>query len=120
MEIARCRIVVVEDDPVICWLLSRQFEALFCESVTYFESREEALIHLRVQEADLIISNLHLSDGWADKTYISALCAACQALLILTGLRDENLQPAFDTKLPLTFLYKPFTWLQLKTCIEAL
>jgi hypothetical protein len=41
-------------------------------------------------------------------------------LLILTGLRDENLQPDLENLMDPFFLYKPFTALQLKNCIENL
>ena len=120
MKVAGCKVVVVEDDPVISWHLDRQLAAMSCQTVTHFESKREVLEHLHTERADLMITNLRLFDGWADHDYLQLLDIEVNKLLILTGLRDENLQPELDTSTNPTFLYKPFTSLQLKNCIENL
>jgi DNA-binding NtrC family response regulator len=120
MRIVDCKVVVVEDDPVISWHLSRQLQACSCQSVVYFESKREVLIYLVTERADLMITNLKLFDGWANKDYLEFLDMEVDKLLILTGLRDENLQPDLENLMDPFFLYKPFTALQLKNCIENL
>lgn len=120
MNIAGCKVVVVEDDAVISWHLNQQLQACSCQSVAYFESKREVLIHLITERADLMITNLKLFDGWADKDYLQFLDMEVDKLLILTGLRDENLQPDLGILINPLFLYKPFSALQLKNCIENL
>ena len=120
MESIKCSVVVVEDDPIICWDIRRQLEALLPGAVQYFDSQEQTRTYLRSHHPDLIITNLRLLDGWIEKSYCKALKSTSEMVLILTGLRDERLHPKLDIVEKLSFLYKPFTSLQLRNCIENL
>ncbi len=113
MESKGCVVVVVEDDPIISWNLRKQLEPLIPGGVKYFDTQEQARIYLRSNRPDLIITNLRLLDGWIEKSYYSALKSASQQILILTGLRDERLHPDLASAGEHSFLYKPFTSLQL-------
>jgi response regulator RpfG family c-di-GMP phosphodiesterase len=120
MESVACSVVVVEDDPIIGWDLRKQLDALLPGGVQYFDSQEQTSSYLRSHQPDLIITNLRLLDGWIDKAYYTALKSASKRLLILTGLRDERLHPDLEEAGKHSFLYKPFTSLQLRSCIQNL
>ena len=120
MESINCTVVVVEDDPIIRWDLRKQLEALIPGSVQYFDSQEQTMNYLKSHQPDLIITNLHLLDGWIGKSYYTTAKSASEHLLILTGLRDERLHPSLDSPGQHSFLYKPFTPIQLRVCIEKL
>ena len=112
-------IMVIEDDPVICWDLKLQFRFIDEAKIVFFEKMADASEFLKANHPDLIITNLRLWDGWVNQNFLQQLEAVSCPLVILTGMRDKRFQPKFSNRGPTSFLYKPFTQLQLKKMVES-
>ncbi|MCC5929213.1 MAG: response regulator [Cyclobacteriaceae bacterium] len=112
------RILIVEDDMIIAANISLQLTKLGYE-VTGIESRgEEAIHHLRQNQPDIILMDIHLK-GQIDgiETAKKILEIYDTPLIYLTANTDEaTFQKAKETR-PYAFISKPFNKLDLERTI---
>jgi len=114
------RVAVIEDDPINCWQLRRQLESNGCQVVGQFDSYLEAESMIAELFPDIIISNLKLSDGWVDDYYLNVLEGHSLHVIILTGLRDLTLHMPVGDRTLFHYLFKPYTYLQLASCLNEI
>ena len=82
--------------------------------LTVHESMADAGPTIGQRTYDIVISNLRLLDGWIDHDFARSLSRGKTHLIILTGLGDIDLhQMDWEPVVP-TFLFKPYTLLQLR------
>lgn len=112
------KLLIVDDEPSICWGLSRLGESLGHE-VTSFANAEQALSHVSVEETDLILLDVRLPgmDGLAALERLQQLTADVP-VIVMTAHGD--LQTAVEAvRLGATeYLLKPFDLDQVQRCIE--
>ena len=113
------RIVIAEDDPIICWHLDKLLSYLPNAEKIFFETQSEVENHIDKHVPDIVIVNLRLLKGWVNLALLNSLKSLDCQIIILTGLRDERLQPELSYRADYRFLYKPFTKNQLRNCVEA-
>ena len=82
--------------------------------LTIFESMVDAGPTIEQRAYDIVISNLRLLDGWIGHDFARSLTQHKTHLIILTGLGNLDLHQWDWEPIVPTFLFKPYTLLQLK------
>ena len=120
MNILLERIILVEDDPVISWQMTRQLDKLGYRILAVFSDFQEAEIEIYQHRPDLVITNLRLTDGWVDAMYLKMIVRNTHRLIICTALSNASMYLDIMNKLPISILYKPFAMCQLEKLLENL
>jgi two-component SAPR family response regulator len=120
MRVKIFRVIVMEDDPLISWQLEKQLAFLAFDNVHFLESRSQSFRYLEMHNVDLIITNLRLMDGWLTSQELQAMKTHSNHMLITTGFRNDLLQNHPNPKTSFSYLYKPYTFYQLKKFILRL
>ncbi len=118
MNILLERIILVEDDPIISWQMTRHLHKLGYRVLDVFTDYQEAEIEIYQHRPDLVISNLRLADGWVDAMYLKMIVRNTHKLIICTALSNASMYLDILHKLPISILYKPFAMCQLEKFLE--
>jgi two-component system, response regulator PdtaR len=113
------RILIVEDDEIICNLITTMLEKKGYAVVGKVSSGEEAIIKAAELEPDLILMDIHLEgtmDGVAAARYIFQLFH--YPIVFLTALCDDGLLERAKHAQPLGYILKPFTDKDLSSNVE--
>lgn len=113
------RILIVEDDEIICNLITTMLEKKGYAVVGKISSGEEAIIKAAELEPDLILMDIHLEgtmDGVAAARYIFQLFH--YPIVFLTALCDDGLLERAKHAQPLGYILKPFTDKDLSSNVE--
>ncbi|NMB79803.1 MAG: response regulator [Methanomicrobiales archaeon] len=113
------RILIVEDDEIICNLITTMLEKKGYAVVGKISRGEEALIKAAELEPDLILMDIHLEgtmDGVAAARYIFQLFH--YPIVFLTALCDDGLLERAKQAQPLGYILKPFTDKDLSSNVE--
>jgi CheY-like chemotaxis protein len=113
------RILIVEDDEIICNLITTMLERKGYAVVGKISSGEEAIIKAAELEPDLILMDISLSgkmDGVAAARYIFQLFH--YPIVFLTALCDDGLLERAKHAQPLGYILKPFTDKDLTSNVE--
>ncbi len=113
-------ILVVEDDPVICQLISWRLKKLGYEVSGTAQTAEEAISRIRSGVPDLILIDIVL-EGGVDGTALGSQVRrefGIPFIYLTAHSDDETLSRAIDTG-PSGFLLKPFKDEELKVAIEV-
>ncbi|MCB0665365.1 MAG: hypothetical protein KDC80_06055 [Saprospiraceae bacterium] len=112
------KILLIEDDPVICWFIQSELAKRAIDEIRIYDEFFSAFETLDQFKPDLIITNLRALDGWMDSFDFHLLVRHCRFLLVMTGLSDQRLHPFSLTQFNHGFLQKPFSSLQLKKLLN--
>ena len=113
------RILIVEDDEIICNLITTMLEKKGYAVVGKISSGEEAIMKAAELEPDLILMDIHLDgtmDGVAAARYIFQLFH--YPIVFLTALCDDGLLERAKHAQPLGYILKPFTEKDLSSNVE--
>jgi CheY-like chemotaxis protein len=113
------RILIVEDDDIICNLITTLLERRGYSVVGKISSGEEAIVKAAELEPDLVMMDIHLAgqmDGVAAARYIFQLFH--YPIVFLTALADDKLIERAKQAQPLGYILKPFTDKDLSTNVE--
>lgn len=113
------RILIVEDDEIICNLITTMLEKKGYAVVGRISTGEEAIIKAAELEPDLILMDIHLEgtmDGVAAARYIFQLFH--YPIVFLTALCDDGLLERAKHAQPLGYILKPFTDKDLSSNVE--
>lgn len=113
------RILIVEDDEIICNLITTMLERKGYAVVGKTNTGEEAIIKAAELEPDLILMDIHLDgamDGVAAARYIFQLFH--YPIVFLTALCDDGLLERAKHAQPLGYILKPFTDKDLSSNVE--
>jgi CheY-like chemotaxis protein len=113
------RILIVEDDEIICNLITTMLEKKGYAVVGKVGSGEEAIIKAAELEPDLVLMDIHLDgemDGVAAARYIFQLFH--YPIVFLTALCDDGLLERAKHAQPLGYILKPFTDKDLTSNVE--
>jgi two-component system, response regulator PdtaR len=113
------RILIVEDDEIICYLITTMLEKKGYAVVGKVSSGEEAIIKAAELEPDLVLMDIHLEgimDGVAAARYIFQLFH--YPIVFLTALCDDGLLERAKQAQPLGYILKPFTDKDLTSNVE--
>jgi CheY-like chemotaxis protein len=107
-ETARKKILVVDDDKLICWALEKEISSLNL-STHSVETGAEALSELRSHSYDLVLLDIHLpdSDGIELLREIERISPNAKIIIMSCDASEGNRQRAFAGG-ALQFLEKPF------------
>jgi CheY-like chemotaxis protein len=113
------RILIVEDDEIICNLITTMLEKKGYAVVGKISTGEEAILKAAELEPDLILMDIHLEgtmDGVAAARYIFQLFH--YPIVFLTALCDDGLLERAKHAQPLGYILKPFTDKDLSSNVE--
>ena len=113
------RILIVEDDEIICNLITTMLEKKGYSVVGKVNSGEESITKAAELEPDLILMDISLSgtmDGVAAARYIFQLFH--YPIVFLTALCDDGLLERAKHAQPLGYILKPFTDKDLTSNVE--
>lgn len=113
------RILIVEDDEIICNLITTMLEKKGYAVVGKISVGEEAIIKAAELEPDLILMDIHLGgtmDGVAAARYIFQLFH--YPIVFLTAFCDDGLLERAKHAQPLGYILKPFTDKDLTSNVE--
>jgi two-component system, response regulator PdtaR len=113
------RILIVEDDDIICNLITTMLERRGYSVVGKISSGEEAIVKAAELEPDLVLMDINLAgqmDGVAAARYIFQLFH--YPIVFLTALADDKLIERAKHAQPLGYILKPFTDKDLSTNVE--
>jgi CheY-like chemotaxis protein len=113
------RILIVEDDEIICNLITTMLERRGYSVVGKVSSGEEAIVRACELEPDLVLMDISLSgqmDGVAAARYIFQLFQL--PIVFLTALADDKLIERAKQSQPLGYILKPFTDKDLSSNVE--
>lgn len=107
-ECARKKILVVDDDKLMCWALAKEFAVLNLSSRAV-ETGAEALSELRRQSYDLVFLDIHLpdSDGVELLGEIGRISPDTKIIIMSGDASEGNRRRAYAGG-ALQFLEKPF------------
>ncbi|MCB0685367.1 MAG: hypothetical protein KDC53_02545 [Saprospiraceae bacterium] len=122
VKLISMRIMVIEDNPVISWMLKNQLEILGAVDIRIYEDFFSAFVDLESYIPDLIITNLQALDGWIDSFDFNLLQKKSRYLLVITGLANSDLHPVVidDSGAATGILYKPFSSPQLCRALQEI
>ncbi|PKL63806.1 MAG: hypothetical protein CVV32_12205 [Methanomicrobiales archaeon HGW-Methanomicrobiales-3] len=113
------RILIVEDDEIICNLITTMLEKKGYAVVGNISTGEESIMKAAELEPDLILMDIHLGgtmDGVAAARYIFQLFH--YPIVFLTALCDDGLLERAKHAQPLGYILKPFTDKDLSSNVE--
>ncbi len=113
------RILIVEDDEIICNLITTMLEKKGYSVVGKISTGEESIMKAAELEPDLILMDIHLEgtmDGVAAARYIFQLFH--YPIVFLTALCDDGLLERAKHAQPLGYILKPFTDKDLSSNVE--
>jgi len=113
------RILIVEDDEIICNLITTMLEKKGYAVVGKVGSGEEAINKAAELEPDLVLMDIHLDgemDGVAAARYIFQFFH--YPIVFLTALCDDGLLERAKQAQPLGYILKPFTDKDLTSNVE--
>jgi two-component system, response regulator PdtaR len=113
------RILIVEDDEIICNLITTMLERRGYSVVGKTSSGEEAIVMAAELEPDLVLMDINLAgklDGVSSARYIFQLFQF--PIVFLTALADDNLIERAKHAQPLGYILKPFTDKDLSTNVQ--
>jgi two-component system, response regulator PdtaR len=113
------RILIVEDDEIICNLITTMLERKGYAVVGKISSGEEAIVKAAELEPDLVLMDINLEgvlDGVAAARYIFQLFHF--PIVFLTALCDDGLLERAKQAQPLGYILKPFTDKDLTANVE--
>lgn len=113
------RILIVEDDEIICNLITTMLEKKGYAVVGKISTGEESIMKAAELEPDLILMDIHLEgtmDGVAAARYIFQLFH--YPIVFLTALCDDGLLERAKHAQPLGYILKPFTDKDLSSNVE--
>jgi len=119
-ETFRLRILILDDEPIVCKRLKPAFQKLGYEVETYTDSAA-ALARIRETRFDIVITDLKMEavDGMQILTEVKATDTATH-VIIITGFatmetaRESYRQGAFD------FVAKPFKIRDILECVQKI
>jgi DNA-binding NtrC family response regulator len=120
-RMAACKVVLVDDDPLITTALKNLlFLELDIEALTFNDPRA-ALAHIRTQQAELIVSDFLMPDVDGIELLRAARAAQPEApRILLTGYADkESAIKAINEVQLFQYVEKPWDNGQLKQMIKA-
>jgi two-component system, response regulator PdtaR len=113
------RIMIVEDDEIICNLITTMLERKGYSVIAKISSGEEAILKAAELEPDLVLMDISLSgqmDGVAAALFIFQLFHI--PIVFLTALCDDSLLERAKSAQPLGYILKPFTDRELTSNVE--
>ena len=113
------RILIVEDDDIICNLITTMLEKKGYAVVGKISTGEEAIVKAAELEPDLVLMDIHLEgtmDGVAAARYIFQLFH--YPIVFLTALCDDGLLERAKQAQPLGYILKSFTDKDLTSNVE--
>ncbi|MDD4136727.1 MAG: response regulator [Methanoregula sp.] len=113
------RILVVEDDEIICNLITTMLERKGYSVVGKISSGEEAIVKAAELEPDIVMMDITLSgqmDGIAAARFIFQLFQI--PIIFLTAHCDDTLLERAKSAQPLGYILKPFTDKELTSNVE--
>jgi two-component system, response regulator PdtaR len=113
------RILIVEDDEIICNLITTMLEKKGYAVVGKVSSGEESILKAAELEPDLVLMDIHLEgvmDGVGAARYIFQLFH--YPIVFLTALCDDALLERAKHAQPLGYILKPFTDKDLTSNVE--
>jgi two-component system, response regulator PdtaR len=113
------RILIVEDDEIICNLITTMLERHGYSVVGRISSGEESIVRSAELEPDLVLMDISLAgqmDGVAAARYIFQLFQ--YPIVFLTALADDTLIERAKQSQPLGYILKPFTDRDLSSNVE--
>ena len=116
----RKRILIVDDDVIIRWILERGLSAIGYEA-TETGSGFEALDMLGAKPFDLVITDLQMPgmDGWGLARHVKKMFPRTPVLL-LTAQRKNDVMKNKNAVLIDSFISKPFRLEEVETEIERI
>jgi DNA-binding response OmpR family regulator len=105
---SRKKVLVVDDDPLICWALEKEFAALDLET-SIVGNAEDALSELLSSPYDIVFLDIHLPDrdGLELLQEIDRISADATVIVMSGDASETNRQRAYNGG-ALQFLEKPF------------
>ncbi len=113
------RILVVDDDKLICWALEKEFAGLGLVT-RVVENGEEALAELRRQPYDIVFLDIHLPDANGIELLrdIDAISRDVKIILMSGDATEANRERAFASG-ALQFLEKPLDLPEIHSILKS-
>lgn len=119
-RVRQLKAILVEDDPLISTDLVGHLSRQNVETVAVYESSNWLQDNPSSDLADVIITNLQLSDGWADKEYFDLIRRKSKQVIILTGLADQAYLRELDPSGQFSYCLKPFNQINIRRALGRL
>ena len=101
---ARGRVLIVEDEPMVQMLLEELCEASDCDVIAVVDNVAEALEAVKRDDYNVVILDVNLRKETSEEVAL-ALKAMGKMALVSTGLHPSHLHPAYKD---FAVLLKPF------------
>jgi DNA-binding response OmpR family regulator len=113
------KILVVDDDKLICWALQREFASLNI-TTRVVETATDALAELRKDSYDLVFLDIHLPDG--NGIELLEDCGRISpdtSIIIMSGDASETNRESAFTRGALQFLEKPLDLSEIHSILKS-
>jgi len=116
----RLRILVLDDEPIVCKRLKPAFETMGYEVETFTDSGE-ALGRLQEKIFDIVITDLKMegADGIQVLMGAKASCAATR-VIVITGFATRETARESHLKGAVEFIAKPFKISDITACVKRI
>jgi len=113
------RILVVDDDKLICWALEKEFAGMGL-ATRVVENGEEALVELRRHPYDIVFLDIHLPDanGIELLREIDAISRDAKIIIMSGDASETNRERAF-TSGAMQFLEKPLDLSEIHSILKS-
>jgi len=118
--ISRLRIMVLDDEPIVCKRLKPVFEKMGHEVETYTDSGR-ALARLQEAAFDIVITDLKMEGADGIQVLAGALEArAATRVIIITGFATQETASESRRKGAIEFIAKPFKISDIAACVQRI
>lgn len=110
------RVLVVEDEMLVLWMIEDMLADLGCEAVTSVATIAEAIALIEAQVFDVAMLDMNLN-GDDSNSVADALAARGVPFIYSTGNNDGDMREGFSDR---AVLHKPFGYEELATNLSRL
>ncbi|RNC83125.1 MAG: response regulator [Balneola sp.] len=122
MIVDKAKVLIVEDDAVLCMLASKMVEEMGHEVVGTVSSGESALQQIPLLKPDILVSDIHLDGAIKGTELIKGLREAGNRMpaILFSGESDAETIQQIEREKGLYFLLKPISFFDFKEAFEKL
>ena len=115
-----CKILIVEDDPIVALDLSYQLKEMGCYIIGTAKNHTEAVELMFLNPADILLCDINLKSHYTGIDVVRSISQTYDPVIIyLTALEDmQTLETALATN-PQSYLLKPYRYSELYVAVKV-